>query len=221
MTTGSVKTLLARTLAGDEGAWTALAGRVHAMVMATCSSLRVREGLTFLADDELAREVAVRVLDRLREHDFAALRSFAAVSERYPVSDDQHFERWLRVVVKRLRVDYLRSLPEYQRVRSGNGRELRAITLAALTDDAGADKAPADRAEVRRILEVLARPEFPADQRRALVLWLEGYDAGEVASQLQLADADSGRKLLRAARQRLRRNVAAATPLRAVKGGRR
>ena len=221
MATDSVRALLARTLAGDDRAWTALAGRVHAVVLATCASLRVREGLTFLADDELAREVAVRVLDRLRENDFAALRSFAAVSERYPTADEQHFERWLRVVVKRLRIDYLRSLPEYQRVRSGDGRELRVITLAELTDDTGADQARADRAEVRRILEVLARPEFPADQRRALVLWLQGYDAGEVASQLQLADADSGRKLLRAARQRLRREVAAAILQRAVKGGRR
>ncbi len=226
-----VETLIHRTLKGDGDAWTELAGRVHAIVLSTCASVRARDGLTFLSDDELAREVAVRVLDRLREADHKALSSFVAVAERYasasPQADgQQHFARWLTVVVKRMRIDYLRSLPEYQRKRDREtgARVTNQINLAVLTDDVAAAspvQTNVDRAEVRRILDVLASPAFPSEQRNALVLWLKGYDNAEVAAQLGLADADEGRRLLRAARQRLRRNFAGHGALRAIDGGRR
>ena len=61
------------------------------------------------------------------------------------------------------------------------------------------------RVELRRILAAALDENFPDDQRRALLLWLHGNTATEIAEELSLSGSKQANKLLHAARQRLRR----------------
>jgi predicted RNA polymerase sigma factor len=172
---------------------------IHPMAITFCR-LRLR-GQTSTQDDT-SRDVATRTLERLRDDDYAALRRYQETRERYPALN---FASWLRVVVGNVCIDTLRRQPESQRVRDGGGRQHKVQQVIALhAEPAGRDDL-LRRVEIRRILNWLVDPSFPADQGLALSLWIRGHDASEIASQLSLPSAADATRLLRAGRQRLRR----------------
>ena len=117
--------------------------------------------------------------------------------------------RWLAVVVGNTYVDYLRSQPEYQRQRDESSRRLRRLPREVLDTDASVGESvdPLTVVEIRRIVDCVASDVFPQPQRIAITMWLRGNDAAEIAAELGLQGPDEGRKLLHAARQRLRRAV--------------
>lgn len=189
------------TLAGAEGAWERLAVALHAEVLAICRRRRYGAGSPSVAD--VHRELAVRALERLRADDHAALRAWAAARARYPAAG---FGAWLGTVVAHLFVDHQRGGPERVRRRRDGGRVLEAVTTVELAaDGAVAAGDPALAAEVLRIARALCAPDFPADQRQAVALWLRGEPAEVIAAELGLADAAAAHRLLHAARERLRR----------------
>jgi DNA-directed RNA polymerase specialized sigma24 family protein len=198
-----VPRLLARVVDGDEPAWSGLARCVHPAVLDICRRRRLGERLA--ARDDLHSEVAMRTLARMREDEFAALRRFLATTRDYP---DTSFVRWLSTIVAHTFIDVLRAVPEFQRRRQDCERRLVELELVPLQEDRVVDGAAVrvDRAvEVRRIVGRLLDPAFPDDQRRALVCWLQGETADDIAQILSLGGASEANKLLHAARQRLRR----------------
>jgi DNA-directed RNA polymerase specialized sigma24 family protein len=193
--------LIDRTLRGDEGAWGALVELVHPRVVRLC--LR-RAGASYRSEDA-AHDVAARVVERLEHDDYAALRHYVRAREKYPESS---FGRWLSTVVGNTYVDWVRRLPEASRVRVPGGRAIHMADVVSMGDaiDPASPRAGVDRVvEVRRILARIASAGFPPEQRRALVIWLRGGSATDVADELGLAGPADGKRLLHAARARLRR----------------
>lgn len=198
--------LIDRVLAGEPEAWRELAARIHPIVLAI--SCRRRLGGDLGERDDLHRDVALAVLDRLYADRFAALRRYAGSREVHP---DTGFVQWLAVVVGNTFVDHLRALPEYQRRRISAARSLVRIEHQPLEKAANLDGGaidPAAGAELRRILTCFLADDFPAEQRRALLLWLDGNSPAEIAEELGLSAPQSASRLLHAARERLRRRFA-------------
>lgn len=198
----SVDALIDGVIAGTDDAWPALVRRVHPMVVAACARRRAFGGVDA---DEAGLDVAQRVVDKLHANDFARLRRYAETRRAYP---DTSFRSWLGVVTGNAYVDYLRGLPDLQRKRVDQG--LRLVPVPTESLDEGGVGAAVDMAralDIKRIVDSVTAESFPRDQRRALALWLVGCDAGEIADELGLGERGGASRLLRAARQRLRRLV--------------
>ncbi len=187
---------------GAEDAWPQLVAIVHPLVLAICR--RRRLGGSSVATEDMHRDVALRAIDRIQADDFAALRRYVATREIYAHAS---FTRWLAVVVGHTFVDYLRAQPEYQRKRQASARELVKIVVESLDEatTASADRSVLQKVELRRIVAAMFDRGFPADQRWALRLWLDGNTASESSEQMALEGPAHSQRLLRAARQRLRR----------------
>ena len=132
------------------------------------------------------------------------MRAFVAAKKTH---ESASFVRWLAVVAANTYIDYLRGQPEYQRRRDETGRRLHRVAHEPMQDPAGASVDPMTAIEIRRALDCVMSDVFPREQRAAISMWLRGYDANEIASELGLSDADEAKRLLHAARQRLRRAV--------------
>jgi DNA-directed RNA polymerase specialized sigma24 family protein len=114
------------------------------------------------------REVMTRVLERLRAHEFAAIKKLCARDPLPPLT------AWLRLLVRRAAVDYLRSTPEF--VRGDATREPRWISLSTLRSDADGPT-----------------PDSLAEKRRDVVRFLtEAVEQGE-AERREHGDAAVGR----------------------------
>src|SRR5690348_1499804 len=78
--------------------------------------------------EDTPREIVTRVLARLHARDYAAIHKLCALE---PAPE---LEAWLRVLVRRSAIDYMRESPEFER---GNAkREHRWISLATLSSNA-------------------------------------------------------------------------------------
>lgn len=191
------------TLRGDEGAWSELVSLVHPRAVRLC---RRRAGAR-RRDDDAAHDVAARVVERLQRDRYAALRHYVRARDKYP---DSSFSRWLSTVVANTYIDWVRRLPEARRVRAATGRSIEMVDVRSLSDGddpVGGGPDVARVVEIRRILSRLAAADFPAEQRRALIIWLRGGNAVEVADELNLEGPAEAKRLLHAARTRLRRAV--------------
>lgn len=201
--TGGVGDVLADVLAGDDAAWAVLIERVHPLIIAICRRRRFVGGLG--DPEDLQRDVALAAIEKLRASDFVALRAFVDTRRRRATSS---FVRWLAVVVSNCYVDVLRKQPEYQRRREQSERRLMRLSRETLDETRHASAGNAlQQVEIRRILDVLMSELFPTDQRVAIVMWLRGNSAAEIAAELRLGSAGKADKVLHAARQRLRRAV--------------
>jgi DNA-directed RNA polymerase specialized sigma24 family protein len=120
-------------------AWPALAAELEPVI----AEMAKRQPVGRLrAGEDTPREIVARVLARLHKREFAAIRKLCAMHPR------PELRAWLRVLVKRSAIDYMRESPEYER---GNAqREDRWISLATLSSRAAAqaDTLGAKRAEV-------------------------------------------------------------------------
>ena len=100
-------------------------------------------------------EIMMRVIERLRSHEFAAIKKLCARDPAPPLS------AWLRLLVRRAAVDYLRSSPEF--VRGNNSREPGWISLSTLrsgSEAAGPDSLAEKRRDVIRFMtEAVERSE--------------------------------------------------------------
>src|SRR5256885_9600661 len=106
---------------GDE-AWPALAAELDPVVAAMAKHQRIGR---LREREDTPREIVTRVLARLHKRDFDAIRRLCALTPR------PELRGWLRVIVKRSAIDYMRESPEYER---GNaGRDDRWISLATLS----------------------------------------------------------------------------------------
>lgn len=137
---------LFRAVARDGGvAWPALLVRLEPEVVA----LARRQPIGRLRDsDDSPREIASRVFARLFARDHAAIRKLCA-AEPAPV-----LRAWLRVIVRRSAIDYMRESPEFERATTR--RPDRWISLASLVSGVPAP-APDSIVEQRRLVLATVR----------------------------------------------------------------
>jgi len=194
-----VEQLVARAAAGDEAAWQRLWIAVEPRLTRMIAQPRFLGGLGGCEDER--RNIIVAVMAKLRSAEFARLRQYV---EARRGNSQLAFEPWLRVVTKRVGIDYLRSHPRYLRrhdkARSKPGTWVRCTEL---TSRVHARRPPlTNQLTARRIVERLALPPV---QRRALQLWSHGVELDDIARELELDGATAAQRAVRAALDRLRR----------------
>jgi hypothetical protein len=198
---GALEHAIAAVLDGAPDAWPVLAALLHEQVLAICRRRRYAAGSASVAD--VHRDLALRTLERLHAGEHAVLREWSRARARYP---DARFTAWLGAVVANLFIDHQRSSPDFARRRAEGRRTLEAVQATTLDPEKRAGEGePMIAVEVARVARALLEPEFPLAQRLAVAMWLRGEDADAIARELQLGGPAEARRLLHAARERLRR----------------
>ncbi len=119
--------LLRAVASGDPTAWPALLTRLEPELLGFAR----RQPIGRLRDrDDTPREIVTRVFRRLHARDHAAIQKLCALDP------PPELRAWLRVVVRRSAIDYMREAPEFERATAN--RPDRWISLATLTSDAPA-----------------------------------------------------------------------------------
>jgi DNA-directed RNA polymerase specialized sigma24 family protein len=193
--------LVERAAAGDEVAWQLLWKELEPMLLAMIARPRFLGRLGQREDDR--RNIVVEVMSRLRADNCRRLQSYVATRAANP---SLAIEPWLRVVAKRVAIDYLRAHPDYidRRREPGASAPGKLIVHETLTGSQrliGERPPVTNRSTAQQMLRYAAT-EMPDDQRRALELWTSGNSYEDIARALGVTDAE---KLVRAAVERLRR----------------
>jgi DNA-directed RNA polymerase specialized sigma24 family protein len=106
------------------------------------SALARRQPIGRLRDlEDTPREIVTRVMARLRAREFAAIKKLCSQDPAPALG------AWLRVLVRRSAIDYMRESPEF--VRGNETREHRWISLSTLSSGAKA-AGPSSLAEKRQ-----------------------------------------------------------------------
>jgi DNA-directed RNA polymerase specialized sigma24 family protein len=152
------------------------------------------------------RNIVVAVMARLRSDRFARLHMYLDAKRSNPRLG---FMSWLRVVAKRVGIDYMRAHPDYLR-RDGDshastpGKWVDAGTLPPASQLLGERPPVTNRGTARELLAYAAEEASPA-QRRALEMWAQSASFEEIAQELGMTGAPEAEKTVRAAIERLRR----------------
>ncbi len=116
---------------------------------------------------------------------------------------------WLRVVAKRVGIDYLRGHPDYiDRRRQPDASSPGAwVDVGTMPPDSqlGGDRPPVTTRGTAGELLRYADGAMPPEQRRALELWVAGEPYEEIARAVGLPGAAEAERAVRAAIERLRR----------------
>jgi len=196
--------LVERAAAGDEEAWQQLWTAVEPRLARILARPHFLGRLATLEDDR--RNVVVEVMGRLRANDFHRLRLYLAAHRDSP---GLRFMTWLRVVAKRVGIDYLRGHPDYidRRRDAGASSPGRWIEAGTMPPDSqlGGDRPPVTIRGTAGELLRYADAAMPAAQRRALELWVACEPYEDIARAVGLASAAEAERAVRAAIERLRR----------------
>lgn len=132
--------LLRKIAAGDAEAWPALMAKLEPELVAYAR----RQPIGRLGDhDDSPREIAARVFARLHARDHAAIKRLCVQEPPPPL------RAWLRIIVRRSAIDYMRQTPEFERPTPT--RPGRWISLASLASGAPPAEA-SSRDEHRRLV---------------------------------------------------------------------
>jgi DNA-directed RNA polymerase specialized sigma24 family protein len=130
---------------GDEGAWPALLAALEPELLAMAKRQpigRLRER------EDSPREIVTRVFARLHHRDHAAVHKLCAFDP------PPELRAWLRVLVRRSAIDYMRESPEFERATPD--RPNRWISLATLSSAAVAPD-PASIQQQRKLVVTTVR----------------------------------------------------------------
>ena len=206
MTTGEEQELEALVVAvagADELAWQQLWRMIEPPLLRIIAQPQFLARLGQREDDR--RNIVVAVMARLRGGKFQRLRLYIDARRENP---RLRFISWLRVVAKRVGIDYLRAHPDYVRRTDTNasapGRWVDAGTLPPASQLVGERPPVTNRGTARELLQ-FAAGVVPEPQVRALQLWAHGESFDDIATTLELASARDAEKSVRAAIERLRR----------------
>jgi DNA-directed RNA polymerase specialized sigma24 family protein len=170
--------------------------------------VRTNRSMGPLADSEdHVHNVVARLIDRLGQPG-GGLRRYPSWRESHP---DRTFADWMRIVTANLVRDYVREqLGPRRSSASGPSpkRLLNEFTLYCSVEELGV-RPPITLAQTARELMDFARSRLSPTQCRALELWLEGIEFGQIDQELGLAEGQA-RKLLRAGVATLRRHFGGA-----------
>lgn len=198
-----LETLVVAAAGRDEAAWQRLWAVIEPPLSRIIAQPRFLGRLGQREDDR--RNIVVAVMARLRADQFGRLQMYLEARESNP---RLRFISWLRVVAKRVGIDYLRSHPDYVRRHDENasrpGVWVDAGTLPPASQIFGERPPVTNRGTARELL-VFAAGAIPDEQRRALELWAQSESFEDIAKALKLASANDAEKMVRAAIERLRR----------------
>jgi len=193
-------------IAGDAQAWADLWNRIEVILKRTLRNPRIVGRMSRSPDDQ--RNIFVELMSRLRDDDYRRLRLYLQMKTERP---GLAFSAWIRVVARRVAVDYMRGHGDYIDKRRNRNPESAAGAWVALTnlpsDSRGAGIRPAytNRGAAMRMLRY-AYSELPADQLEALELWITSTSFADIATRLGLETPKQAERNVRAALERLRRH---------------
>ena len=193
-----LEVLVAAAARGDEAAWQRLWAAIEPHLVRQVARPSFLARLGQREDDR--RNIVVEVMARLRAEGFRRLAGYVEARTRNP---QLRFLTWLRVVTKRVGIDYLRGHPDYLPQR-GAGAWVDAEPLPR-SSAFGVRPPITDRGTADEL--ACFTGALPDLQRRALALWTQGESAAAIATALGLASAADGERLVRAGLERLRRRV--------------
>lgn len=198
-----IEGLVVAAAAGDAAAWQALWAAIEPALSRIIAQPRFLGRLGQREDDR--RNIVVAVMARLRADDLHRLRLYLDAKATNP---RLRFLTWLRVVAKRVGIDYLRAHPDYVRRHDADasrpGAWVDAGTLPPASQLVGA-RPPVTAKGTANELLAYAAGTIPDDHRRALELWTQSESFPEIAETLGLASAAEAERIVRAALERLRR----------------
>jgi len=192
--------VVVRSAAGDGAAWLALWSELEPWLVMVVASPRFLGRVGQREDDRA--NIVLEVIARLHADRFHRLRLYLETRAAQP---GLKFRSWLRVVAKRVGIDYLRAHQNYiDRRRDGEASRGRWVEAGTLPSDS---KLPGERPPVTNrgtVLELLryAAASVPEPQLSALELWTQGASFDDIARELGVSEPE---KLVRAAIERLRR----------------
>jgi DNA-directed RNA polymerase specialized sigma24 family protein len=197
-----LETLVIAAAANDELAWQHLWAGIEPPLSRIIAQPRFLGRLGQREDDR--RNIVVAVMARLRANDFGRLHMYLAARKANP---RLRFLSWLRVLAKRVGIDYMRAHPDYVRRHDADastpGAWVDAGTLPP-SSQLGVRPPVTNRGTARELL-VYAAGAIPDDQRRALEMWTQSESFEDIARTLKLAKASEAERMVRAAIERLRR----------------
>jgi DNA-directed RNA polymerase specialized sigma24 family protein len=201
--------LVARAADGDELAWQRLWSTVEPRLERVVAQPRFLGRLGQREDDR--RNIVVDVMARLRAGSFERLRLYLGARKDNPRLT---FMGWLRVVAKRVGIDYMRAHPDYVDRRreadaSRPGEWIEAGTLPPASRIGGERPGMTARGTAHELLAYAA--ELPEAQRRALELWVQSESFADIARAVGLASAADAERVVRAVLERLRRKFRSET----------
>lgn len=200
-----LETLVESCAAGDEQAWQRLWAAVEPRLLRLVSQPRFLGPLGQREDD--CRNIVVEVLARLRADDYHRLKIYLETRLTNP---SLKFMTWLRVVAKRVGIDYMRGHPDYIDRRrqadrgSAPGEWVEAGTLPSGSKLHGERPPFTNRGTAQQLLRYAAGA-IPDTQRRALEMWVQSETYEEIARVLEIESAVAAERMVRAAIERLRR----------------
>jgi DNA-directed RNA polymerase specialized sigma24 family protein len=195
--------LVVAAAGGDEGAWQRLWNAIEGPLTRVVAQ-RSFLGPLSRRDDDRAN-IVVSVMGRLRDDGFRRLQVYLDTKRENP---RLRFMSWLRVVTKRVGIDYLRQHQNWIRRTSANastpGRWVDAGTLPPDSELRGERPPVTNIGTVRELLE-FAKHELPPEQLRALQLWAASETFDQIAHTMELPSAREAERRVRAALERMRR----------------
>lgn len=198
-----LETLVVGAARRDEAAWQRLWAVVEPALSRIIAQPRFLGRLGQREDDR--RNIVVAVMARLRADQFGRLQMYLEARQANP---RLRFLSWLRVVAKRVGIDYLRSHPDYVRRHdkdaSRPGVWVDAGTLPPASQIFGERPPVTNRGTARELLQ-FAAGAIPDEQRQALELWAQSESFDDIAKALGLANAHAAERIVRAVIERLRR----------------
>ncbi len=207
----TIERLVVAAAAGDETAWQNLWAAVEPPLSRIIAQPRFLGRLGQREDDR--RNIVVAVMARLKADRFARLRLYLDAKATNP---RLRFIGWLRVVAKRVGIDYLRSHPDYVRRHDAGasrpGRWVDAEELPPASQIFGGRPPVTDMGTAKELL-AYAAGVIPDQQRRALELWAQSESFDDIAKALGLANASAAERVVRAVIERLRRRFRASETL--------
>ncbi len=198
-----LETLVVGAAAQDEAAWQRLWAVIEPPLSRIIAQPRFLGRLGQREDDR--RNIVVAVMARLRADRFNRLQMYLDARQTNP---RLRFLSWLRVVAKRVGIDYLRSHPDYVRRHDANasrpGVWIDAGTLPPASQIFGERPPVTNRGTANELLQ-FAAGVIPDEQRRALELWAQSESFEDIAKSLGLGSAHDAERIVRAVIERLRR----------------
>ncbi|HEY5937507.1 MAG TPA: hypothetical protein VIU61_22830 [Kofleriaceae bacterium] len=199
-----LETLVVAAAAEDETAWQQLWAAIEPPLSRIIAQPRFMGRLGQHEDDR--RNIVVAVMARLRADHFHRLRLYLEARAQNP---RLRFLSWLRVVAKRVGIDYLRAHPDYVRRHDANasrpGAWVDPKTLPPASQIFGERPPVTNRSTANELLKYAAGT-IPDDHRRALELWTQSEGFDEIARTLGFASSKDAERIVRAALERLRRH---------------
>jgi DNA-directed RNA polymerase specialized sigma24 family protein len=198
-----IETWVVAAAAGDEPAWQLLWTAIEPQLSRIIAQPRFLGRLGQREEDR--RNIVVAVMARLRAERFHRLGLYLEAKRGNP---RLRFISWLRVVAKRVGIDYLRGHQDYVRRHDADastpGRWVDAGTLPPASQLVGERPPVTNRGTARALLQ-FAEGAIPNDQRRALELWVRSESFADISATLGLGGASEAERMVRAAIERLRR----------------